>query len=51
MKKAKLENRAYQMEKNINDIKDRNLEIIQMEVERDMRGKEIEELYKNHQKK
>lgn len=44
---ANLGNRVEQMEERISDIKDRNLEMTQMEEEKDLRVKEIKELYKN----
>lgn len=36
------------MKKRISDIKDRDLEMIQMKEERDLRVKTIKELYKNY---
>ena len=48
---SKLKNKIDQIEERISDIEDRNLEMTQMEEERDLRIKKMERTIWHHQKK
>ena len=43
-----IRNRAYHMEERTSELKDRNLEMMQLEKERELRLRKMQKFYKNY---